>query len=164
MKNNFFPSVCRLLSVLFLFIIILISGCSKEKRIERSLHKKDGSWSVSSADWTSVVQDTSGQSINMGSTANTGNFIFEKEGSGTYNFTVNGEQYNSNFTWNVSGEVISITSISQTIFGGISQKAISFSGEQTGKNSITLKGSIVEQYFSGTIEQKSLSGTFYLSK
>lgn len=149
----------------FLAVSFALTSCSKDKRVERALYKKEGSWTISSVSWNTTVQDTSGQSFNSGTTNNAGAFTFDKDGSaGTYNFTVNGNTYSRSFNWSVNDEIVSITQIEQNIFAGFSQIAVSMSGEQTGKKSLTMKGSIVEQYFSGSISQKSFTGTFYLSK
>ena len=147
-------------------VLLLINACSKEKKLERTLLKKEGEWKITSATWQQVVQDTSGQSVTTGTTTDAGKFVFDKDGSGRYNFTLDGNPYAQTFYWSVNGEEISITKVSQTsdVSGNISQLAISFEGTQTGKNSIEIEGSETHQYSSGNISQIIISGTFSLEK
>lgn len=38
---------------------VAFTGCSKEKKLERTLHKKDGEWNISSVTWQKVEQSGS---------------------------------------------------------------------------------------------------------
>ena len=153
-------------ALFLLSFLFLLTNCSKEKKLERSLHKKDGAWTISSVTWEQVIQDTSGQNIAIGSSANVGTFTFDKDGSGSYSFSINGSSYAQSFNWSVSGDVVSITKVSQTFdfSGNISQLAIAFSSTQTDKKSMILEGSETHQYVSGSISQSVIAGTFLLTK
>lgn len=152
--------------LLICFVALLVFSCSKEKKLERTLHKKDGEWTISSVTWQKVVQGSSGQSVTLGTTTNAGKFVFEKDGSGSYNFTIDGTSYYQTFKWSVNDENISITKVSQTFDfqGNFTQLAIAFSGVKTGKNSIEIEGSETQQYSSGSTLQEVISGTFTLKK
>lgn len=161
--KNFHSFFTLATAVLF---AVVFTGCSKEKKLERTLHKKDGEWNISSVTWQKVEQSGSGQNVTMGTTTNAGKFVFDKDGSGSYNFTVDGDTYSQSFNWSVSEDAISVAKTSQTVdfSGNFTQLAIAISGEQTGKNKIRLEGSETLQYSSGSITQKVITGTFELSK
>lgn len=154
--------------LLILIAALVFSGCSKEKRIERTLHKGDGSWSISSVTWQKVEQSTSGQTVDMGTSSDVGTFTFENDGSGSYNFTIDGDSYSRSFDWVVSDESISITEVIQSVdylTGDVIQISVAFSGVRDNKNEITLEGSETMQTTSGTsVTQKVISGTFKLKR
>src|SRR3989344_6649308 len=135
-KLNYFSFIS------ILFISVLITSCSKDKKIEKTLHKKEGEWNITSVTWEKVVQDTSGQSINFGTTSNAGTFTFDKDGDGNYQYTINGTSRFLAFRWNVHDEKISVTKLSNVfdLSGNFTQTVISMSGTQTGKNTIVLEG------------------------
>ncbi|HET6991769.1 MAG TPA: hypothetical protein VFJ43_10615, partial [Bacteroidia bacterium] len=128
---------------LTLFILVssfFLTDCSKDKKIERTLYKKEGTWAVTSVNWEQVQQDTSGQSIYTGTTASAGTFTFDKDGSGSYNFTVNGTNYSQTFSWSVDNEKISITKVGESfnLSGNFDQLAVAISGTQSSKTNISL--------------------------
>ncbi|MBW8050796.1 MAG: hypothetical protein FVQ77_10770 [Cytophagales bacterium] len=149
-------------------LLLIGISCSKEKQLERSLHKKDGIWDIDKISWTIVQQDTSGQSIETGGVeTNAGTFTFDKGGSGSYDYTVAGTKRANTFSWQVDGSDITISRISQSINSNfeIEQIVISFTGSETSKNNIELTGSEIIQEVGGVnIDQFVLTGTFNLSK
>lgn len=158
-------------NILFITFILLTSSflltdCSKDKRVERAVYKKDGNWNINSVTWTKVIQDMSGQSVTQGITTNAGTFSFDKDGSGSYNFTIDGDTYSQTFTWTVDNEEISIVKVSQLVdlSGNIDQLAVAISGTQSSKNKIDLDGSETHQYSSGNVTQKVMTGTFTLER
>lgn len=153
-------------AIIILMSSFLLTSCSKDKRVERALYKKDGVWNITSVTWTKVIQDISGQSVTQGITANAGTFSFNKDGSGSYNFTINSDTYSQTFTWTVSNEDISITKVSQTVdfSGNFDQLAVAISGTQSSKSKIALDGSETHQYSSGNVTQKVMTGTFSLER
>jgi hypothetical protein len=155
-----------LLTITLLLSSFLFTDCSKDKKIERNLYKKEGVWNISSVTWTHVVQGTSGQSVTTGTTADAGTFTFDKGGSGSYNFIVNGTTYSQSFSWSVSNENISLTKVSQTfdLSGNFNQLAVAISGTQSDKKKMELQGSETHQYSSGNITQDVFTGTFSLTK
>ena len=152
--------------IALLFLSLFISSCSKDKKIEKALHKKEGEWNITSVTWEKVVQDTSGQSINFGTTSNAGTFTFDKDGDGNYQYTINGTSRFLSFRWNVHDEKISVTKLSNTfdLNGDFTQTVISMMGSQTSKNTIVLEGSETIQYSFGTVSQEVLVATFSLTK
>lgn len=156
----------KFLTIIFLMSILVISSCSKDKKIERALHKKEGEWNITTVNWQKVSQSSSGQSVTLGTTSNAGTFTFEKDGSGKYSFVVDGSSYSQSFDWSVNEEVISITKVSQTVdfSGNFDQLAVAISGTQSSKNNIELEGSETHQYSSGPITQHVIVGSFSLTK
>ncbi|MEO5643356.1 MAG: hypothetical protein ABIQ40_07575 [Bacteroidia bacterium] len=150
----------------FFLMLILFSTCSKDKQFERALHKKEGTWNIKNVAWQKVVQGSAGQSINLGTTSNAGTFSFDKDGSGSYSFTVDGSTYSENFNWTVSDEHVSIAKVSQSfdLSGNFSQLAVAISGTQQSKNTIELAGSQTNQYSSGPVTQQVITGTFLLER
>jgi hypothetical protein len=102
----------------------------------------------------------------VGTSNNVGSFTFDKGGSGSYSFTIDGTSYANTFGWSVSGTTISISKVSQSVNlqGSVDQLAIAFSGNETGKKSIKLEGSETHQFVSGSTSQTVISGTFSLVK
>jgi hypothetical protein len=164
-KNKTMKSMKPFLHVLLLAVFSMtMTHCSKEKRTEHSVYKKSGEWTITSVSWEKVLVDTSGEHVGIGTTANAGTFTFNKDGSGSYNFTIDGTNYSQNFTWSVSGTTINVTKISQTVsLSGIDQFVIAISGTKSDKHSFTVQGTETHQYAGGTIEQSVLTGTFTLS-
>jgi hypothetical protein len=163
----------RILKSLSLFSVALLfsflaESCSKEKKIERTLHKKDGEWTISSVTWQKVLQSGSGQTVTMGTSTNAGTFTFEKDGSGKYNFTIDGDNYSKSFNWTVSNETFSITAVSQNYdfsTGDVIQTAVAFSGTKNSKKKLIIEGSETYQSTSGSsVTQEVLTGTFELTK
>jgi hypothetical protein len=154
------------LTVLILTCSMLLSSCSKDKKLERALHKKEGVWNISSVTWQKVIVTSSGQNVALGTTANAGTFTFDKDGSGSYNFTVDGSTYSRNFTWTVSNENIKIVRVSTSIdfSGNVDQLTIAITGNQESKNNIELAGTETHVYSSGPTTESVLTGTFSLTK
>lgn len=154
------------LTVIVLACSVLLSNCSKDKKLERALYKKEGVWNISSVTWQKVIVSTSGQTIALGTTANAGTFTFEKDGSGSYNFTVDGSTYSRTFTWTVNDENISVVRVSTSIdfSGNVDQLTIAIAGEQKSKNNIELAGTETHVYSSGPTTESVLTGTFSLTK
>jgi hypothetical protein len=150
-----------------LWIVAVFTGCSKEKQLERLLYKGEGTWQVSNANWQKVEQNNSGQTFKTGSTSNAGSFAFDKDGSGSYEFTIDGETYSNDFTWTVDNETVSLSYLNQNVnfSGDITQVTVAFTGTETGKQEIEMDGSYTQQITSGsTFNQSVLSGTFSLKK
>lgn len=148
--------------------LLVLFSCSKEKQLEKTLYKKEGSWNVKSAEWNQVSQSsTTGQSVVTGTSTDAGTFTFDEGGNGTYSFVLGTKTYSESFTWSVSGETFSITKITQAIdffTGDITQIVISFSGSQIDKNTIEMDGSDTRQYTSGDITQTVMTGSFTLTR
>lgn len=162
MKNPGF----KYLAFLFLMSSFLFSSCSKDKRIERALFKKEGQWNITSVTWEKVIVNSSGSNVSMGTTTNAGIFSFEKDGSGSYEFTIDGSTYSQTFGWSVNEEAIAITRVSQSFdfSGNFDQLAVAFSGTQSNKTNIVLDGSETHQYSSGSVTETVIAGTFSLTK
>lgn len=75
----------------FLFfspVIFFLLSCSKDKMLERRVHKQDGEWNIEQVNWTIVYQNGSGQQVvRSGSTNDAGKFTFDKD-KGTYSYTI----------------------------------------------------------------------------
>lgn len=66
----------------------LLTGCSKEVKIEKNLWKSGGEWNIDKYDYSSVTTNsTNGITINA---EDFGKLTFNKEGGGSYVFTVFG--------------------------------------------------------------------------
>lgn len=153
----------------FIFVVglmLIAFSCSKEKKLEKTLYKKDGSWKVTSAEWQQVSQSsTSGQSITTGTSTDAGTFNFEEDGSGSYSLTFGTKTYNQTFNWTVTDEEFSIVKVAQSIDIAtldIVQLAVAFSGTQLDKNTLQLEGSETLQYFSGDLEQSVMTASITL--
>lgn len=154
-------------TLLLLSCSIFLSNCSKEKKLERALYKKEGVWNITSVTWEKVIVNSSGQHVSLGMTANAGTFTFEKDGKGSYNFTVDAATYSRNFTWTVHDETIKIVRVSTDVnfsTGDIDQLTIAITGSQESKNNIRFSGSETHVYSGGPTSETVLTGTFSLTK
>jgi len=155
-------------NILLTFLVgIVLLACSKDKRIEKVVYKKDGNWKVSTIEWNQILQTQNGQSITSGTSTNVGEFTFDESGSGSYNFTIaDSNVYAETFNWAVSDENISIAKVSQSFdfSGNIKQIAVAFSGTQKSKTELTIEGSETLQGFTGDFTQRVLTAKITLTK
>lgn len=93
--------------MLFLFAVLVIgiSSCSKEKRIERQLEKKEGKWRIASLDYRYYV---SNELQAAGTYANAGKIEFGKKGTFTMTISINGVPETSVGTWTNSKDEIAV--------------------------------------------------------
>ena len=90
----------RINFLVFTFVItttVFLSSCKKEVRIERNLWKSGGEWNIESL----VAKQTSTNSAdNFNETVyNYGILTFNKDGSGSYNFTADGDVESGSYTY-----------------------------------------------------------------
>lgn len=122
---------------------ITVLSCSKESKIERNLHKKEGVWNIDNYKWYYYSPaGNDGQDLE-----DRGTFQFEKDGTGKLTFIdTDGLTYTYNFTYDNTAETISIVSDGQTTVYKIdsySKDVISMSTSTTTTNfdgSITTEG------------------------
>ena len=102
-----------LTKVLFLFAVLFIglSSCSKEKRIERQLIKKDGKWKITSIDYKYYLDNELNYSENY---PNAGTIEFDKKGTCVLTITLSGSPEVSSGTWTNSEDNITITADGET--------------------------------------------------
>lgn len=101
MKN-----VTKLLFVLSL-IAFGFSSCSKEKRIERQLIKKEGKWKITSISYKYYLNNDLQQSESY---ANAGTMEFDKNGTVVLTFTLDGSPETFGGTWTNSKDEVTIIS------------------------------------------------------
>jgi hypothetical protein len=156
------------ITLIFSCMVFLFLSCSKDKMLERRLHKKEGQWNIDQVDWTIVYQSSSGQVIRSGTTYNAGTFTFEKNDVGRYSYAVDTFQRSGAFRWKVDNQKVSVVSINQTFsFSSsptISQSAVAYTATEPGKNSLIMEGTETQQEYTGGISQFVLTGKFYMSK
>lgn len=90
-----------------LFIVFVgLSACSKDKRIERRLEKKDGKWNIKSMSYQYFNNNSLEDSFMF---TNAGSFVFDDNGSVIYNYDYDGDSGSQSGTWsNTEDEVIMI--------------------------------------------------------
>ncbi len=120
--------------LLFFTVILLgLSACSKEKKIERSLRKKDGVWEVTNYHYLSYYYTGEDTLVNEKSIDNYGTFRFHNNGH--FQSTGQGTWNNYEGTWmNTENELV-ITGKDVDYYGSAKVYRIS---EQSG-NQMTLK-------------------------
>ncbi len=155
--------------LLLLFVtIIFTTSCSKDKVMERRLDKNGGKWNIDEVEWELIEQSSGGgQTVKSGTTANAGNFTFDKGGSGSYSYEINGTTMEGDFDWKVDDQEVTISYVGQSVdfsSGAITQKVVAYSGTQPSKTSLILEGTETSQFTSGGIEQKVVTASFKLSK
>ncbi|MFN6943348.1 MAG: hypothetical protein ACK4ND_00260 [Cytophagaceae bacterium] len=155
-----------LLSSIVLFTLV---SCSKDKAIERRLHRT-GDWKVTSLEYTITDQTNNGQNVFTGTASNVGKFTFDKGGSGSFDFTVEGYHRTGTFGWEVSDRSITLVRTSMSTGGfmnpsSITQNVVAITGTEESKNRYILEGTETVQKTSGSnIEQFVLVGKFILEK
>lgn len=91
----------------------LLSSCKKEARIEKNLWNKGGEWNVESIYAKQVSSDPSD---NFEETVfNYGTYTFNKDGSGRYTITVDGDFEEGSFTYSNTEEKITFIISNQAL-------------------------------------------------
>lgn len=136
--------------ILSLLVLLLIgfSSCSKEKRIEKQLIKKDGKWKITSIDYKYYQNNVLGYSENY---PNAGTIEFDKKGTCVVTITLSGSPEANAGTWTNSEDNITITSNGETSVMKIT------SGPKKGK--MTLEQT---EYYNDTAEKETY--TYYLER
>jgi len=98
-----------LLSVITLLLVV--ASCSKEKRIERHLHSKDGKWVISK--YTVQIYEN-GFISQAGGASNAGNIVFEKNGTFVWTNTINSEPTITTGIWANTASDISLIANGET--------------------------------------------------
>lgn len=92
-----------------IFAISLIASCSKERKIERNLYNKGGEWNISHYNYL-YSSSNPGSPLFLNdpeSFENCGKFTFNKNGSGSVEFTVDGSETQS-FTYSNTEDKLTI--------------------------------------------------------
>lgn len=136
--------------ILSLFAVLLIglSACSKEKRIEKQLIKKDGKWKITSIDYKYYQNNVLGSSENY---PNAGTIEFDKKGTCVLTITLSGSPEAVAGTWTNSEDNITITANGETTIMKITD------GPKKGK--MTLEET---DYYNDTAEKETY--TYYLER
>jgi hypothetical protein len=83
-----------------LLIILLagfmLSACSKDRRLERRLYKKEGKWNIASISANTYVNGNLDESESI---SDAGYFLFEKNGTFVFHQEYAGDEYSSGGTW-----------------------------------------------------------------
>ncbi|MDF3029194.1 MAG: hypothetical protein K0S23_3501 [Fluviicola sp.] len=101
MKNT-----AKLLLVLSLFALGF-TGCSKEKRIERHLVRKEGKWNVDTYDYKYYYNNTFYPNESFTYSA-AGNFVFEKNGTYVWTTIMDGDTDVSAGTWENTADELTL--------------------------------------------------------
>lgn len=103
----------KLAKILFLFAIlsVVLAACSKDKKIERALIKKDGKWTITSVDYKYYVNNELQASANY---PNAGTIEFNKKGSFVMTVTLSGSPQNAGGTWTNSEDNITLIANGET--------------------------------------------------
>lgn len=135
---------------LFVFAVLFIglASCSKEKRIENQLVKKDGKWKITSVDYKYYQNNNLESSSNF---PNAGTIEFNKGGSFVMTITLSGSPETIGGTWTNSKDAITIISDGNTSVLKITD------GPKKGK--MTLEET---DYYNSTAEKEMY--TYYLER
>ncbi len=144
--------------LLALAVLVGLSSCSKEKKMEKRL--ADSTWKIDRIEWVKTAAGLGGIGVQEGTETNAGNFVFGAS-DGTSTITIDGVTEVEDFTWAVgnNGEEISMD-YDVTIQGTTTDVRL-FVVEQTGKKTQEWFLTEVHQDLTG---QYTLTATFYLSK
>ncbi len=95
------------LVLLPLLMFALLISCSKEKKIERNLYRKDGLWEISNI--RAELYNSSNRLLYSESYNNAGTIVFNKDGSGRATELINNRTYMYEFEWTNTDKEIFIT-------------------------------------------------------
>lgn len=151
-------------------ILLVLSSCSKDKRIEK---KMDGEWKIESYSYDVVAQTVPSQTIFSGSTANAGTFTFNNDNTGSYSYTIADTITRSgSFKWTVDDSKLSITYLNQVVSLSptyVYQYVGAYSSDisKPGTDEVTLQGSDTRQVVSGSsasVYQMVITGNIRLKR
>ncbi len=91
------------LILMLLATVFVLGACSKEKRVERWMYRKDGKWNIVSQ--TYQYYDN-GTLVDSEAYTNAGSFVFDKKGSVVYNYNYGGDSGSQGGSWSNSKESI----------------------------------------------------------
>jgi hypothetical protein len=139
---------------------VTIQSCSKTKKTEKTLYKNEGKWAITSVIYTLVLTDETSTEIPFSGTINNpGTFTFNEGGTGSYNFTLDGNVFARDFTWTAEDDEVAIVKVYQNIdflTGDTQQLSVAFGGERTAKNQLLLSGSETYVETSGSESMESI--------
>jgi hypothetical protein len=101
----------KILPILAL-IFLVATACSKQKKLERTLHKKNGTWNIDSYNYNEYENNVL---VSSQTYVNAGTYVFADNGTGTATFKIDGDSEVNAFTWTntddkittiIDGEVI----------------------------------------------------------
>lgn len=142
-------------------------GCSKEKKLERAVFKKGGTWNIDNITWVIETDDYwySGSDTTYGVTTNAGTFVFERDKRGDFSFTVDGTLFTYVYGWDVTQNIIYLNqgSSSTSIWNLFEDtRTISYSGD-VNEETMTITGTDVRYEFFTEITT-TLTATIELSR
>lgn len=85
----------------------LLTGCSKEVKIEKNLWKKGGEWNIDNYDYSSVTTNSpNGITINA---EDVGSMTFNKDGGGSYTLSFFGSTETGSLTYSNTEDQLTLT-------------------------------------------------------
>lgn len=146
----------KITSFLFMLSLIITAGCSKQKRIENHLTKVKN-WNIAKIEYQKA-QSGSSMVAKVGTETNAGTMVFEKDGSGSYDYILDGQHRSGNFTWTntVNDVTFNYVAASTTVVQVASYTILNQSSK-----TMNLQGAEVIVDSNG---QLTLNATFYLVK
>jgi hypothetical protein len=114
----------------FLMVIFLLAtSCSKEKKIEKNLYKKEGKWNITTFTYSEFENNVL---VDKETYGNVGSFVFNKNKTGIMTTNFDGDVYSEAFTWtNSENEITIISGNDAIIFKIISESKKSMELEFT---------------------------------
>ena len=98
----------KLLTMGMLFIgMTALVGCKKDVQIEKNLWNKGGEWTITT--WSNDYNFGGGSQTYKDVYSNAGAYKFNKDGSGTFSVTMDGESYTNSFTYSNTTTELRIT-------------------------------------------------------
>ncbi|MBW7869330.1 MAG: hypothetical protein H3C31_13525 [Brumimicrobium sp.] len=94
------------IGLLFIGMTALV-GCKKEDQIQKNLWNKGGEWSITT--WSNDYNFGAGGQTYKDVYSNCGSYKFNKDGSGIFSTTQDGDSYTNNFTYSNTTTSLIIT-------------------------------------------------------
>lgn len=94
-----------------ILLLVIVASCSKEKRIGRHLHSRDGKWTIVKYN---VQQYENGWPLESEGVSDAGNIVFEKNGSFVWTQTISSTTTIKTGTWSNTESDISMNYNGQT--------------------------------------------------
>ena len=152
MKNIFLNKIIAVLAAILLF-----TACSKDNKTERTLEKVK-TWNIERIDYQKAQAGWAGTNAKIGTENNAGTMTFESNGTGSYDYVLDGFHRKGTYKWSVVGGNVSFNYAAASLNGA---HAATYNIIYQTKSSVKLQG---DEAFVDSIGSYALNAIFHLKK
>jgi hypothetical protein len=153
LKNN----LLKTMSFILMVAALMITSCSKDKRAERRLEKVKN-WQIEQIFYQKAEAGFGGIGAKVATEYNCGTMVFNKDGSGSYDYMLDKQHRTGTFTWTLTAGNLSFNYAAASTMGA---QAVTYNIIQQSSTSLVMQGDEALVDGSGTF---ALNATFHLKK